>query len=145
MGKLYKKYPPFEEIEDPKERKAKGKAYLEVLLERVLGKNQVQSFIKEMVETRWEPLRDVFQPFDDEIESESFCDISGFNLNHLKMNYEKDVQFAVQRFNELQYSEPPTKKDVRAIRSLEIADFIEVIVSILVPTQYVYSFLKRCF
>lgn len=145
MKMLYKNYPRFEDIEDPTERKAKGRAYIELLLERIEGKNRVQSFVREMVESRWEPLYDIFQSDDQQHEQSDLCHLGKWNLQQLKMSYEKNVEYAVERFNNVQIPNPPTTKDIRAIRSLEIADFIEIISSILVPTQDVYSFLKRCF
>lgn len=123
--------------------------------------------MKKLLESRWHPLRNVFEVkilwkllnFKKNLESfkdQSICDdIEGFPHQGIAKRIEEDVIYSEEQLNLCQGWLRRKKvtdlgmsleyKDVRAIRDLEVADYIEVIASEVVGGENVYSFFTKCF
>lgn len=61
LKNIYERSIEVDKEKDPVKQKAIVKAFVELLLENVYGKEQVKPFIKTLVESRWNPIKDVFE------------------------------------------------------------------------------------
>jgi hypothetical protein len=76
-----------------------------------------------------------------------FCDFQKeFAADQLKERFSSDVTYTIERLNACQGQNANLQmKDIRAIRDLEVCDFIEVIAAEAVGGENVYAFFQRCF
>uniref|UniRef100_A0A6B2L6H6 JmjC domain-containing protein n=1 Tax=Arcella intermedia TaxID=1963864 RepID=A0A6B2L6H6_9EUKA len=109
--------------------------FLKGLLEKIYGDGAV-GFVKEMLESRWERLS----------LSEEEDSLGGYMEERIKLDFGSDIEFAVSILKSCQtlYGQDvdPNRQDIKAISSLELADFIEIILANAIGPQKVFPTLK---
>eukprot|EP01114_Cavostelium_apophysatum_P022896 TRINITY_DN8442_c0_g1_i1.p1 TRINITY_DN8442_c0_g1~~TRINITY_DN8442_c0_g1_i1.p1 ORF type:complete len:355 (+),score=70.53 TRINITY_DN8442_c0_g1_i1:403-1467(+) len=144
MKLLYERKAEFDKMEG-EDKKLAVYTFIEALAENIYGKEN--TFVRDLLEARWLPLRDVFENLS------SFSDSSLCNFKQQKTDKEvelrrilqEDVDFAVRQFESVQGDVPVNYRDVRAIRDLEVQDFVEIIAADAFGAEGVYAFFSRCF
>jgi hypothetical protein len=113
------------------------------VLQETHGEDQVQTFIQDLLDARWVPIKSLFERYHDP-ELCKFNDI--FRIESFKEKAEADVTYALERFKLVQgYNFSIQRRDVQAIRDLEMMDFFEFIVDEAVGPQLTMQFFSDCF
>jgi len=132
-------------VTDRIEKCAIAKVFTEMLIENIYGNGKIKDIIYSILETRWNPIKDIFESSID-TNDPKLCDFQKqFNTEKLRIRLKRDVEFTIEKLNEVQGPYPLNGKDLIAIRDLELFDFIETVVSEAIGAEKVYGFFKRCF
>jgi len=142
---IYERKIVLDKIEDPKEKVAGFKVYMEGIVESIYGEGSFKSFVQKLVDTRWTPLKKIFESLDCHGDL-SVCDTGNFiEQSGFLERFAGDITYAVERFNHPQGLEVRSDRlDVQYIREFEIGDYLETIAAEVVGARKVYSFLKYC-
>eukprot|EP01119_Soliformovum_irregulare_P001315 TRINITY_DN1103_c0_g2_i2.p1 TRINITY_DN1103_c0_g2~~TRINITY_DN1103_c0_g2_i2.p1 ORF type:complete len:466 (+),score=121.45 TRINITY_DN1103_c0_g2_i2:12-1409(+) len=145
MKKLYARKIQFEKISDPEERKAGMRAYIEILVSRLYPKEEVKKFHQDLL-TRFYPIRSLFTSLPSWTDPK-FCNFQEiYPTSHFEDRFEEDVSYAVEKLNQCQGLDVDQNwEDVKAIRELELIDFIEIISSEILGAENVFAFFSKCF
>jgi len=107
---------------------------------------EAKNFITVILENRWESIKHVFQELPS-WNDQNFCHFkSVYTTEQFKSRFAGEIKEVKEALDTCQGLETSIKwKDVRAIRDLEVADFIETIAAEAVGAENVFAFFRRCF
>ncbi|PRP76796.1 hypothetical protein PROFUN_14846 [Planoprotostelium fungivorum] len=142
MSFLWSRRLSFESVEHPEAKRAWLIYFIERLYSRTYGRD-AQKRMRMMMDVRWKPLRSLFE--DGWVEVCRAEEITEEN----KKKIEEDVEYVITKLEDCQGAVngvewSTQRRDVGAIRDLELMDYIEVLASGVVGADCFYPFFKHC-
>lgn len=131
----------FYDLEDQQQKKGALWAYVTQLFQRIF-QEESQDYFKKMIKSRWKSVAPLFQDY---INPE-LCNFKKYQSKDLDLT--EDLDYAQRRFDRLlgESSEERMKKEAnsRAIRTLEVFDYVENLISNVVGAEWALFFLENC-
>jgi len=139
MKPLYEHKFRMDEYKGESERVGATVAFLKLLLKEIYA-TDYQTLLRDLVDSRWKPLRDVQEGV--------LGDKCRFHRRFDEALFDSDVGFAVKMFNGCQslYDKSASieRVDIRSIRDTQVYDFIELLLSNVIDANLIPQFIEQC-
>lgn len=145
---LYERQMHFDRIKDKQEKTAAFIKFIQLVSERTFGSAENgQSFLTNLFASRWQPLAHMFS----DLPKDEVCPLKAAETAPSRERLEPDVDFATKSLENCQtkWDNPDDgigikRPDMQAIRDMEFGDYIEFVLSELIPVEHTYAFVKHC-
>jgi hypothetical protein len=144
LKEVYETELQIDTFSDPEERKAAVAVFIEKLFSEAFSVT-ARRVMKSGLTARFGPLENVFKEFES-WEDPEFCSFrKKYPAKHFGNVFKEDLENALVAFSTCQGDDVSIeRKDMQAIREIEIFEFMETIVADAVGAENSYAFMKRC-